>query len=483
MIPPTPTDTTSTSPRRDSRAENPSQSHENRAETDAMSEDATHATAARATIQWLRSFCLRHRWTTLIAVTALVVSIPNWRIGLMAMSDWPIAKTIAQVAIIAATAMFAVAPLPASVAVIAAYSIDVWLPYPYLESNGWCLAIALGYLAFRLRPWCSALAFVYLCLMKYWELAGTGMQVPPSTMIGTMISLCSSYLAALIIGILARRQQELESLRRRMLRVQHMERNMEAAHRLHDATSGELTSISLTARLGLHETGTDERSELFRRILAQSNEALAHVHEIIRLLAEEPDGPDSPGAAGDVAVGSGGNAGDDTVEGTAIIGGGTVRRSTAAGDDTAPSRAGFRTRVDGWEHALHDAGFACDITVEGDVDDNTNGIDDASRDLLVALAREIVANVIRHADPADRRCMLRITVSESGVDVTSSNPIPPTPQRSARATRDDAGRVTPSHGLALLRHRIAARSGSLTASAEHGMWHLHAVIPTAPQRG
>lgn len=110
MIPPTPTDTTSTSPRRDSRAENPSQSHENRAETDAMSEDATHAT-----IHWLRSFCLRHRWTTLIAVTALVVSIPNWRIGLMAMSDWPIAKVIAQVAIVVATTMFAVAPLPASV--------------------------------------------------------------------------------------------------------------------------------------------------------------------------------------------------------------------------------------------------------------------------------------------------------------------------------------------------------------------------------
>ena len=409
-----------------------------------------------------RSALMRKRWTLLAALITLALSLPNWRICLMSMDAWPMAKAVAQLAIIALTALFGLVPSVASALLLAAYAVDVWIPYPYLEANGWCLLLALGYVAFRARPAVAAVVFVFLCGMQYVELAKMGVTVT----ITAMTSLCGSYAAALAIGMLLRRQQELERLRRQALRIRQFERNLDVAHRLHDATSGELTSISLTAQLCARRTDDAGQRELLDRIIGQSNRALDHVHDIIRLLTDERDRSASEASP---------NRTDKPASSEERL---SPDPHTPAWDDI--DLRGFAARMD---RKLHEAGFAGSVIVDDAAAAAADRLDGDRKDLLAALLRETVANIIRHGDRADPRYTLHITLTERGIDVMQSNPASSPPQDAAPAgERSDATHPLPDHGLALLRHRIIARSGVMATTLEHGVWRLHASIPTTERR-
>lgn len=388
-----------------------------------------------ASVLWrCRAFVTRHRGTALIAIVALALSASQWRVELMSAVDWAWPKLALQSAIIVLTMLFAVIPTTSSVLIIVAYSIDVLLPYSYMESNGWCLDIALGYIVYAARPAIGVGAFGYLMMMRLIETA----KVSGGIALNMLVPLISGYIVAALIGLLARRQRELALLHQRELRMRQVERNLDTAHRLHDATSGELTSIGLMARLGAQEAESAEQRELFTGILTRSNEALAHVHDVIRILSSE----DSAGTSVD-----------------------------------SPSQSdvpGVRSLVDRVDQELHDAGFVGTSTLH--VAGSTDAVSDRdSLDVITEILREVCTNIIRHCDPENRQYTLDVDVSKRGVDIHETN------AAVVREASSENGRIPAGHGLALLRHRLAACGGTVAMSCRDGVWRLHVHVPV-PER-
>ncbi|KFI95250.1 ATP-binding protein [Bifidobacterium stellenboschense] len=387
-------------------------------------------------------------WTIPIALAALALSASQWRVELMGVQDWAWPKLLMQLVIVASTALFAVVPSASSVLTIAAYSIDVLLPDPYLESNGWCLAIALGYIAYRARVPLTIGVLGYLIGMKWLEMtAWSG-----GLALNMLVPLNSTYIAAVIIGLMARRQTELAALRRQAMRMRQVERNLDVAHQLHDATSGELTSISLMARLGIQDAASERQRELFADIVARAGEALEHVHRIIRILAEDGG---SREAGGDARGESGVRADGGGVEG-----------ELGESGDSGAGRVGDR------------------ITGTGD-----------TADMVAAVLRELTANIARYGGEGGRCYTLDVDASGRGVDIVQTNPMDGVGNIDESGNPSGIGAgwggsvdqnivgtpvaLPQGHGLALLQHRVEACGGVMTVSAEAGVWRVRVHVPFA----
>ncbi|WP_140476358.1 MULTISPECIES: hypothetical protein [unclassified Bifidobacterium] len=227
------------------------------------------------------TFIRRHRWTTLAALVVMIVSANQWYMTLTASMPWQV--TAVQIAMILATAVFSVAPLPASLIIIVLYSSELFITVP-LPYGGWPLYMVAAYVAYTMRVRIVASVFCYLCLLTAVQLRINEPATSLPMMLMYAVNLCVPYAIAMLVSGMIRQQREMSRLRMRLLHAEYVERNLNAVTHLHDEVSTELTSVILSARLGLNTPSSAGRHDQFTAIIKQSSTALFHVHQVIRLL-------------------------------------------------------------------------------------------------------------------------------------------------------------------------------------------------------
>lgn len=240
----------------------------------------------------LHTYLHARRWTASITAVTVALSAMQWAQSLTSGGPWygvPL-----QIALIAATVLFAVAPMPATFLIVTLHSCVVLLGLggTTVVYDAWSIYMAVGYLAYAARPWATVAVSGYLGLLATTLIRMATPDMPLTTMASLWVSLCSGYVVAAIVGWSVRQQRQMDLLRRQLMRERYAERNLDAALRLHDQTSTELTSIALTAQLGLRTASAEEHRDQFDRIARQTNEALAHVHRIILLLNNRMEMPE-----------------------------------------------------------------------------------------------------------------------------------------------------------------------------------------------
>lgn len=141
---------------------------------------------------------------------------------------------------------------------------------------------------------------------------------------------------------------------------------------------------------------------------------------------------------------------------------------TTAANSVSPAPAALLTLIaaaDAAAATLQDSGRFLQLNLDPDVSPD----DPTTQRTLVRIVRESTTNILRYS-PAQSHSTLDLTRDDHHIRIRITSPLPSRPVRSADST---------GLGLIGLEERVRLTGGTLTASAEDGMWVVDADLPAA----
>nr|WP_281349831.1 histidine kinase [Bifidobacterium canis] len=209
-----------------------------------------------------------------------------------------------------------------------------------------------------------------------------------------------------------------------------MARQEQIASQIHDALSAELSYLMLHMRRNAADPQFDEKSRAEFASLAQNaGDALRKVRDIVHDLS-----PDEQTTAVSTGVT------DENIERNNII-------------------QLLREDIEHSESMLRDLGFTGSISVRGDLRTLPTPALEFARTVLT----ELVANIIRHGEPAHYLVQIYI---DSSLRIESRNRV-----------RTASQLPHSGHGVAALRRAVAQHHGTVTAQLDGDTWHTVVTVP------
>ncbi|KFI49341.1 hypothetical protein [Bifidobacterium biavatii] len=239
------------------------------------------------------------------------------------------------------------------------------------------------------------------------------------------------YALSAMFGVVLRRNKQYYAMLRRNERIQAridaMDRNLYTAMQIHDAVTGDLSSIVQMSRRAQRHATDDAEAE-WHTVEQLALKALSSVHQVIERLETGGEAPSEPANVKEAIA----RIQEETDRCEALL-----------------AKQGFVGHA-----TLQQIGYPTDVPA-------------ASIDVIIMLLRELSANIIRHAAPGSRY-QISVLVNVSGCDVSSVNP----------ATRPDEEAEFPGgHGLAQQRAAVERAGGYMSAIVDNGEWLFHAHVP------
>ncbi|MBT1173398.1 hypothetical protein JS528_08570 [Bifidobacterium sp. MA2] len=283
---------------------------------------------------------------------------------------------------------------------------------------------------------------------------------------------------------LARERDHAAQLRRDALLASH----------LHDGLTNDLSYVTTVAHTELASTSNEHLREVWRNVIAQTDDAFAKAHEVIDILRADGGEDDAETAAGGTgAIGGGHTPGDDHRDGHRFS---EKLHDAVADGQRLLSTLGYH----GSAIVTDDASKLDGVSIPPDTVDET-----------LRLITELFANIRRHCDPsedyailiglepeprsrphttADRNIADGVRTAagiggDTGDAAGSGHGTPATRYHALVITQMNtmdrsADHHTPGEsgkGLALHHEALALLGGTLTTSTEDGIWILHATLP------
>lgn len=241
--------------------------------------------------------------------------------------------------------------------------------------------------------------------------------------ISSSLMIALTYWAAWLLGRLVQITRQRNHARQRQ---QQLARQEQIASQIHDALSAELSYLMLHMRRNAADPQFDEKSRAEFTAMAQNaGDALRKVRDIVHELS-----PDEQTAS--------------------------VPPSTTGQRDNAQLLC---EDIGHNEPMLRDLGFTGSISVHGDLRTLPTPALEFARTVLT----ELVANIIRHGEPA--HYLVQIAIDDS-LRIESHNRV----RTASRLPRS-------GHGLAALRRAVAQRHGTVTAQLDGDTWHTVVTVP------
>lgn len=227
-----------------------------------------------------------------------------------------------------------------------------------------------------------------------------------------------------------------------------------AARIVHDAVTGDLSTIARIAQRQMRLSESDREREAWAQINSRSIRVLDSVHAVIRQLGTLENGEDERGGDG--------QAGSSVADGRRFVE--AIRDTTREWDDCL-AQSGFHgnSRIIDHTHGPHR--------------DDPEDVQEREACVLDVLD-EAYANIVRHGDPGGDAFSVAVTVGDSRIEIVAVNPMAGADKRDGETGLADAMPSFPGgHGLAMHRDEVERLGGMLSVEAEDGQWMLYARVP------
>lgn len=297
---------------------------------------------------------------------------------------------------------------------------------PAGPSTTWATLLAMVSLGRTTRAWECVLSLVITLFtvtyaaIQYPDIMGYG--VP-----GGIANLGVGLLCAYLVGVSIRYRQIQREQKEAQHQIEQTQRSQFMASLFHEAVSGNLTRIIVSA-----ECLQRENPDVYERygmadIVHYANDALHQTHQAIDMLQRDGMMPDA------------------------------ARRITVQAAVTSVMASGDRR--------LHDLGYQGCSDVQG----RCSLYVDQRILTFLALLREAYTNIERHCDPRGSAYRIHIRLTDDMALLSQTNG---TAKTSSWIPAPESGR-----GLSLLNKQIRQYGGTVNVSAGDGQWHLICSIP------
>lgn len=338
-------------------------------------------------------------------------------------------------AALALTILIPLRPMPGIIAYLACWCSLLILPGPYATDMSISHLAFLFFLGRFLRPGPSFLLLLVTVLTNAVLLTGPGATADDAAAgLGTLWY--TALMGALLVplGALVRFIEASRLADAKQADAQLEEMRLEIAREMHDLVAYSMSQTALRAQRAAADTSYPEKArDEFAALEATASDSLHELRLLLRTLRQ-------PSSTGEQPV--------STATGLGSV---VTDLSTAVGAVSADvSAAGF-------EVTYRHLGDAVPTRIQAST--------------LSRVAREMGANIIRHAD--------------SGAPVTITLSLGPELIRLVSTNRvRDTGAHLPRSGTGILgmRERLAAIGGTLTTLSDNGSWMVTAIVPVAEYR-
>ncbi|WP_234415979.1 MULTISPECIES: sensor histidine kinase [unclassified Actinomyces] len=326
-------------------------------------------------------------------------------------------------------------PLPGIVAYLVCWCSLLILPGPYATDMSISHLAFLFFLGRFLRPGPSLLLLLVTVLTNAIVLIGPGATTDdPAANLGTLWY--TMLMGALLVplGVLVRFIEASRLADARQADANLEEMRLEIAREMHDLVAYSMSQTALRAQRAAADTSYPERArDEFAALEATASDALHELRLLLRTLRQPSSTREQP-------------------------------ISTATGLGSVVTD--LRTAVSAVSADVSAAGFEVTYRHLGDAAPSRIQASTLSR-----VAREMGANVIRHADPG-APVTITLSLGPEVIRLVSTNRV------------RDAGAHLPRSGTGILgmRERLAAIGGTLTTLSDDGSWMVTATVPVAGHR-
>lgn len=297
---------------------------------------------------------------------------------------------------------------------------------PAGPSTTWAMLLAMVSLGRTARAWECALSLVITlstvtyAAIRYPDIMGYG--IP-----GGIANLGVGLLCAYLVGVSINYRQIQRAQKEALHRIEQTQRNQLMASLFHEAISGNLTRIIVSAECLQRENPDAYERCGMADIVHYADDALRQTHQAIDMLQRDGMTPDA------------------------------AKRITVQAAVTSVMASGDRR--------LHDLEYQGCSDVQGECSQYVG-----QRSLVfLALLREAYTNIERHCDPHGSTYQVHVRLTDDMASLSQTN--------GTTKTADWIPAPESGKGLSLLSEQIRRYGGTVNMSTDDGQWHLACSMP------
>ncbi|WP_169171444.1 sensor histidine kinase [Bifidobacterium oedipodis] len=296
-------------------------------------------------------------------------------------------------------------------------------------SSTWGLLLAIVALGRNARYWegvvsiASIITSITVATIQFPDVMKFSL---PNGVVNFAIGLLATYLT----GVAIRRSDDKRKRREMEQLLAQARREIAMASCFHDAVSGKLTHILVTTEM-VKQKHPDEYDQMgWQEVAQEASDALHEMHRAIDVMNQ-----DSP----------------------------------SAGDELPLTLAeALESVTAAYDKRLKKLGYTGETQIRGE----SPAVLSERTDEIIAVLRELYANIERHCDPANTTYRMHINLQPKAVTIAQSNDCPKTAlQRSFS--------MVSGKGLKLHRARIEALGGEMRTNRDNDQWHVFCQLPLA----